>query len=479
MVRVSTIFIAICMVLIAASLGLILYVMTGLSMRESALVALATLTCLILYNAISMRIRGRADVNGQIADLSRGTADLARQVTEYGRRMTLIETRLANADHAAQDRARSVMSEIGELGLMIKNLAGSVATHDELLTSATSLSAAHHPSQSQVASAPQVTPIEPPRVIEQPAPASASLQAAAEAISNLPDVIAAIRSAAEANRIDLYLQPIVSLPQRKVRFYEAVSRLRDEKDHVFTAGQFIDIAESSGLIGQIDYTVLFRCVQVLRRLQVRTKDVGMFCNISGATLANPDIFGECIAFLEANRALAPSLVLEFKQSAFRNFGPIEIEHLAALKRLGFQFSIDNITDFRIDGRELADRGVRYLKVPAPLLLDQQDAASSDIHAADLSSLLTRFGVDLIAEKIEGERSVLDLLDYNVRFGQGFLFSAPRPLRPEAAVPTPVAASSQPKGSAPPPAEQVAMPARTAAETRLSGTAALARRIAQS
>lgn len=481
MVRVSTIFIAICMVLIAASFGLILYAMTGLSMRESALVALATLACLILYNAISMRIRGSGDVSGQIVDLSRGTADLARQVAEYGRRMALIETRLASADHTAQDRARAVMGEIGELGIMIKHLAGSVATHDELLTSATTLTAAHHPSQPEMASEPAVQPetAETAGATEQSVSAPAALQAAAEAISNLPDMLAAIKSATEANRIDLYLQPIVSLPQRKVRFYEAVSRLRDEKDHVFTAGQFIDIAEASGLIGQIDYTVLFRCVQVLRRLQVRTKDVGMFCNISGVTLASPDIFGECIAFLEANRALAPSLVLEFKQSAFRSLGPVEIEHLAALKRLGFQFSIDNIADLKIDGRELADRGVRYIKVPAALLLDQKEAASSDIHTADLTSLLTRFGIDMIAEKIEGERSVADLLDYDVRFGQGFLFSAPRPLRPEAAVPTPVAASRQPKASFPPPAEHAAMAARTVAETRLSGTAALARRIAQS
>ncbi len=479
MVRVSTIFIAICMVLIAASFGLILYAMTGLSMRESALVALAAFVCLILYNVISTRIRGGTDASGQIADLSRGTADLARQVAEYGRRMALIETKLAGADHIAHDRARAVMGEIGELGMMIKHLAGSVATHDEMLTSATSLTVAHHPSQPQYE--PHPAPIEPPRATEQPAPAPVTPPnisgARSHAPAELPDILAAVKSAAEANRIDLYLQPIVSLPQRKVRFYEAVSRLRDDKDHVFSANEFIDVAEASGTISQIDYTVLFRCVQVLRRLHVRTKDVGMFCNLSGVTLANPDIFGECIAFLEANRALAPSLVLEFKQSTFRSLGPVEIEHLATLKRLGYQFSIDNIADLKIDGRELADRGVRYIKVPASLLLDQKEAASSDIHAADLTSLLTRFGIDLIAEKIEGERSVVDLLDYDVRFGQGFLFSAPRPLRPEAAVPTPVAASHQPK--APPPAEHVAMAARAAAESRLSGTAALARRIAQS
>jgi len=477
MVRVSTIFIAICMVLIAASFGLILYAMTGLSMRESALFALVTLACLIFYNAISVRIRGRGNVSGQIADLSRGTADLARQVAEYSRRMALIETKLASADHIAQDRARAVMGEIGELGVMIKHLAGSVATHDELLTSAASLTTAHYPSQPPYQ--PHPAPAEPLRAAEQPAPVTPpGIQSApASTAAGRPDILAAVKGAAEANRIDLYLQPIVSLPQRKVRFYEAVSRLRDEQDHVFTAGQFIDVAEASGTISQIDYTVLFRCVQVLRRLHVRTKDVGMFCNISGVTLASPDIFSECIAFLEANRALAPSLVLEFKQSTFRSLGPVEIEHLATLKRLGYQFSIDNIADLKIDGRELADRGVRYIKVPAPLLLGQQESATSDIHAADLTSLLTRFGIDLIAEKIEGERSVVDLLDYDVRFGQGFLFSAPRPLRPETAVPTPVAASHQPK--APPPAEHAAMAARAASETRLSGTAALARRIAQS
>ena len=71
-------------------------------------------------------------------------------------------------------------------------------------------------------------------------------------------------------------------------------------------------------------------------------------------------------------------------------------------------------------------------MPASLLLDQKQTSTSDIHPADLSDLLGRFGIDLIAERIEGERAVVDLLDYDVRFGQGFLFAAPRPLRPDAA-----------------------------------------------
>ena len=125
-------------------------------------------------------------------------------------------------------------------------------------------------------------------------------------------------------------------------------------------------------------------------------------------------------------------MLEFKQSTFRNLGPIETEHLAALAQRGYRFSIDHVSDLRIEPRELADRGVRFIKVPAALLLDPRQSSTSDIHPSDLSDLLGRFGIDLIAERIEGERAVVDLLDYDVRFGQGFLFAPPRPLRPEGA-----------------------------------------------
>src|SRR3984885_4630113 len=86
MIRISTIFIAICMVLVAASLGLVLYSVAGISGLESAIVALTALTFLILYNAVSMRLRDHANFGGQIAGLSRGPAVLARQVAEFGRR---------------------------------------------------------------------------------------------------------------------------------------------------------------------------------------------------------------------------------------------------------------------------------------------------------------------------------------------------------------------------------------------------------
>jgi cyclic-di-GMP phosphodiesterase TipF (flagellum assembly factor) len=144
------------------------------------------------------------------------------------------------------------------------------------------------------------------------------------------------------------------------------------------------------------------------------------------------VFRQFLEFLEANRALAPSLVLEFTQRALRALGPMEQESLAALAQHGFRFSMDNLTDLRIEPRDLSERGFRFVKIPATLLLDRSGSATgNDIHPEDLSDLLGRFGIDLIAEKIESESMVVDLLDHDVRYGQGFLFSAPRPVRQEA------------------------------------------------
>jgi cyclic-di-GMP phosphodiesterase TipF (flagellum assembly factor) len=135
--------------------------------------------------------------------------------------------------------------------------------------------------------------------------------------------------------------------------------------------------------------------------------------------------------MDANRALAGALTIEFTQAAYRAFGPIENEGLAALAERGFRFSMDHVADLRMEPKELADHCFRFLKVPAALLLDKTTSARSDIHPQDLADLLARSGVDVIADHIEAESTVVDLLDYDVRFAQGFLFSAPRPVRAEA------------------------------------------------
>ncbi len=423
--RISAIFIAGCVVLIAASAGAVLYLGFGVDARASAIVALAALAGMALFNSVSSRLRDRSDLGDQIADLSRGTADLARQVAEISRRLNVAEAKIASPTHRARAANDPLATEIGELGALVKQIAQTVASHAATLQKQGALSIRPIVSAAKSESA---RPAEGTFTVSENDAIPGAEHFRGLSRDSIADVIS---KAADANRIDLYLQPIVTLPQRKVRYYEAVSRLRTEDGDIIPAGDFIDIAESVGLMPKIDNLAIFRCVQVTRRLLLKSRDVGLFCNISAASLTDALMFRQFLDFMDANRALASSLMFEFTQEAYRNFGPIEHESLAALAERGFRFSMDHVTDLHMEPNELANRAFRFLKVPARLLLNKTASNQSDIDPEDLSDLLARSGIDLIAERVETETTVVDLLDYDVRFGQGFLFSPPRPVRAEA------------------------------------------------
>src|SRR6478736_8047698 len=423
--RISAIFIAVCVVLIGASIGAVLYLGFNIDAITSAIVALAALTGMALFNSVGNRLRDRSDLGDQIADLSRGTADLARQVAEISRRLNAAEIKIASPAHRARAATDPLATEIGELGTLVKQIAQTVASHAAALQKQGVISGR------AATSLPKAETLR--SVFGDPATSENDSVAGVERFRGLSreSIADLISKAVDANRIDLYLQPIVTLPQRKVRYYEAMSRLRTEEGDIVPAVDFIDVAESIGLMPKIDNLAVFRCVQVTRRLLLKSRDVGLFCNVSSASLTDALMFRQFLDFMDANRALASSLMFEFTQEAYRNFGPIEHESLAALAERGFRFSMDHVTDLHMEPNELANRSFRYLKVPARLLLNKAGSNQSDVDPEDLSDLLARSGIDLIAERVETETTVVDLLDYDVRFGQGFLFSPPRPVRAEA------------------------------------------------
>ncbi len=129
MLRIGAIFIAVCMVLIAASLGAVLFLAVKLDGRTAAIAAVAALAAMMLYYNISNRLRDRSDLGDQIADLSRGTADLARQVAEVSRRLSAVESRASNAANGARGAEDPLAVEIGELGTLVRQIAETVAAH--------------------------------------------------------------------------------------------------------------------------------------------------------------------------------------------------------------------------------------------------------------------------------------------------------------------------------------------------------------
>lgn len=240
------------------------------------------------------------------------------------------------------------------------------------------------------------------------------------------EILHYIEKALREDRVDLYLQPTLLLPQRKRVFYECFSRITDDDGNVIRPEQYLAVAERAGLITAVDNLLLFRCVQLVRRARRDHLDVAFFCNISYATLTDVDFFTDFIDFMAANQQLATSLVFEFSHATVLQPSYDVQTSLQRLSALGFRFSMDQIGSFDLDLPKLASQGFKFIKIDAHLLHEMARGDPPRVNMRVLKGALDREAMDLIVEKIETEEMLLDLLDLNIDFGQGYLFGEPRP-----------------------------------------------------
>ncbi|MHA6289100.1 EAL domain-containing protein [Maricaulis sp. CAU 1757] len=250
--------------------------------------------------------------------------------------------------------------------------------------------------------------------------------------------VAMVREALEANRIDLYLQPIVTLPQRRVAYYESFSRLRDETGRVLAPAAFIDAAEQAGLMTEVDNLLLFRCVQIVRRLTGQDRRVGIFCNISLNALSDETFFPEFLDYVRQNQDLASSLIFEITQQAFFERDARAARNMARMADFGFRFSVDQVSNVTMDLDEMERAGVRFVKISGHRLLralrDGESIAGYEpgaIAVEDVAGMFARHGLELIVDKVEEESTVVEVLELDVAYGQGHLFGEPKAVRGDA------------------------------------------------
>lgn len=514
MTRPGSFFIALCMVAIAASVAALAYLLGRVDPGASAAIGFGLLLAMVIGQLGAQRVADQALAQARLDDLTRSTAGLAHDVEELSRRIERFET-------VAMEKARAatapIASEIGELGVLVKQFAETLQAHEQAIARTSGLSVLPDAAGGTGApvAAPMVAPpvppaaipATPPAAVAPPPPGAAALgridrdlrrrletRTVAEPTDQLPaalagltrtEAIAAIADAIASERHELYLQPVVILPQRRVRWYHASVRLRTADGTMLLPDDYRTLADDGGLMPRLDAETLARAIQIVRRLTVRNRDVGLICDLSGASIADAAFSAELLSMLEAARPVAGSLLLGFRQEAVRAFSPLDIETLRSLVDMGYRFVMDGVRDLRIEPRDLSEKGFRQVKVPADLMLARAAEAGAAIHPADLSGLFARFGIDLAVEGIETESVVVDLLDYDVKLGQGTLFSPPRPVRaevlsgaepagmPASPVQKPAPGRAQRTEPRPDPRPEPKVETRTAAAPPSLGAAALA------
>ena len=239
------------------------------------------------------------------------------------------------------------------------------------------------------------------------------------------EILKFLEKSVREDHVELYLQPIVRLPQRSQVFFECFSRIMDDKGNIIRPEQYLPVATSAGLAAAVDNLLLFKCVQLVRRTRRENPEIVFFCNISKSTLTDIDFFTDFIDFMADNTNLISSLVFEFSQETTLD-KDYEIQNgLDRLSKLGFRFSLDQLHQLNVDLPKLASQGFKFIKIDAHLLHEMARGDTPNLNMRALKGALDRVAMDLIVEKIENEEMLKDLLDLQIDFGQGYLFGAPK------------------------------------------------------
>lgn len=240
------------------------------------------------------------------------------------------------------------------------------------------------------------------------------------------NMAALLQGALQESRVDLYLQPIVSLPDQRVAHYESYSRLRDLRGNVISPADYIGAAERSGLVSALDSLLLFRCINLVRKLGPRRPGVKLFVNISGRVLEDQEFLAELVSFVCAHRGLGSRVVLEAAARDILSLRPESREQLAVLSRLGFVFSVDHVTDLTVlDPAWLAGINVQYVKIDANVML------GAPCPVEDRAQFFARFQnhqISVIATRLEDEATLERVQQLGMTLAQGYLLGEPKPAR---------------------------------------------------
>ncbi len=239
----------------------------------------------------------------------------------------------------------------------------------------------------------------------------------------------------EADRIELHLQPVVSLPHRRIRFYEALARLRLADGTLLAPAEFLPVLEASGRASDFDRRVLMRSMAIVRHLVARGSDAIVTVNITAHSIAEPGFLWSLAGLIDTSPDLLGKIVLEMPQHSWRHLDADHRGALAALRERSVPFSLDRAADLRFDPEALADLGIRFMKLPAELMIKAAERADGryagpELDVRDFAPALRRQGIRLVAERVDDEGMVPLLCDLGVPLAQGFAFAAPRPVKAE-------------------------------------------------
>lgn len=238
-----------------------------------------------------------------------------------------------------------------------------------------------------------------------------------------------LRRALDHGHLRVHLQPIVSLVDGGLVALEALVRIQDPVEGLLLPARFIDVAEESGLITEVDRFVLAEALRIAAQHPVAGRDpaVRIAVNLSSRTLAQGDLAGYLRSLVHASGVPGSRLLLEVTESGLLADDPALHRVLEELTGLGAHLAIDDFGTGYSALAYLTRFRMHKLKIDRAFVADlHQRGGVAEATVRAIIQLAHAHGMKVTAEGVETQEQADVLRGMGCDSAQGWLFGRPAP-----------------------------------------------------
>jgi diguanylate cyclase (GGDEF)-like protein/PAS domain S-box-containing protein len=236
-----------------------------------------------------------------------------------------------------------------------------------------------------------------------------------------------IREALRNDLFCLHAQPIVGLHGEGVNQYELLLRMKAEKGKLIPAGSFIDIAERSGMVQEIDKWVVREALSILSDVGRVRPGVRLAVNLSSKTLADSEVLVIIRSGL-ASRGIDPaSLIVEVTEAAAVSDIARTRKFIGTLRAIGCRFALDDFGAGFSSFYHLKQLPVDLLKIDGSFIKELPRSAVDQKLVKAMVAMAGGLNMETVAEHVTDGETVELLRTLGVHHAQGYHLGRPQPM----------------------------------------------------
>ncbi|XBS69275.1 EAL domain-containing protein [Acerihabitans sp. KWT182] len=230
------------------------------------------------------------------------------------------------------------------------------------------------------------------------------------------------------NEFEAYFQPVMDARNNCCTGVEILARWRHPTDGVVPPDVFIPLAEESGLVVPLTQQLMKQVAEVVAKTPVKwQEELHVAVNISAIHLLNRQIVEDCREFLHRVRGKKIALLLELTERQAIEVNDVTLDVLAALQEIGVRVGIDDFGTGYSGLSYLSKMHIDFLKLDKSFISMIELESTTKIVVDVVIDLAQKLNLQVIAEGVEHLHQKHYLLNKNVIYQQGFLFSKPLPI----------------------------------------------------